>query len=236
MRTTSLFTSDRLNRIHNTPLEWLIREQQRHEAERILNKYIRKYISGCDGSCSLTEVRDMLISKGVKAERLVHSINDISEQLEMKSGETVLNIYHPLFPKDKSKRIRFTVNGTTINTSIKEQSAPEGVADLLLAVEGWMPEYYRIEEEMLAEEKQRTLVCDIAIDLLKKNIGETLEKKGYKYEIFRIRKTGSACMRIEVSRVIKMEFEIDLMEDFLEQITLITKSLPVNGFNDTEEK
>ena len=209
-----------------------IKAQQRIQSEQALKKFIRKHVSGCGISCSLAEVRDALIRKGVREERLTHDINDLREHMEMRSGDTVLELYHPLFPKDKSETIRFTVSKIMLSNPIEAKSAPEGVADFILAVEEWLPEYYMIEEQILAAEKQRTLACDIALDLLRRTIGEKLEQKGYKYDLRRIRNTGKANIQIRISKILNMSFEIDLMGDFLDQITGIIDSLPVNVHNE----
>ena len=77
---------------------------------------------------------------------------------------------------------------------------------------------------------QKQKVRDLAIDLLKRNIGAILEEKGYKYVIYPSH-TNKASLIITFSDVFKMTLEVDLMEDFLDQVRRIVESLPTNEVN-----
>jgi hypothetical protein len=92
----------------------------------------------------------------------------------------------------------------------------------------WIPEYLMIEERMLAEEKQRKLACGIALDLLKKRLGQILDDKGYEHNVIWREYEDRAKIRITVSEIFQISLEVNLLEDFLGQVTQIVESLPEN--------
>ena len=177
----------------------------------------------------MAEVRDALISKGVSQDRITHSATEYLDHLEVKINGVTFKLDIPLFPKKrKGRSIRFASIEHHFHQELELKSVPEGVADFILAVADWVPEYLMIEERITNEEKQRKLACEIALDLLKKTLGKMLDDKGYEQNVIWRDHENRASIKIIVSEIFQISLEINLMEDFLGQVTRIVEALPDN--------
>ena len=115
--------------------------------------------------------------------------------------------------------------GTLIEVGRGERPA-DSIADLILAIEGWLPEYYSIEDKCLAEEKQKRMACEIALDLLKRTVRPILEKKNYEFSVMYGGDRNTAKVRIFMNDIISMSINVNLTEDFINPITKVVDSLP----------
>lgn len=213
-------------------IEYKIKQEQRRQADKALKRFSRKHIRTGEGDCTLAQVRDALIDRGVAPGCCEHSVNDFRDDLHVNIRDVRYNLNIPLFPQKRSGRtIKFDALQNELHHRFEIQTAPEGIAEFILAVSEWIPEYYDIEERMMAEEKQRKMACDIALDALKTTIGQKLAAKGYAYDIMPDY-DNKASLRIIVSDIFNMTFVVNLLEDFLEQVSGVVDSLPVNEIED----
>lgn len=217
------------NHFHMSSIEDRIRGAKNKEADKAIRKLIKKHLQSGDVRCTLKEVHDALIEKGVDPNMMSHQTNDFRDILEVKAHNALITLGIPLFPRNKGKSIDFSVNCNEIHELLDLYSTPESIADYLIAISDWLPEYMSIEERLMAEEKQRRMACDIALDLLKKTMGEKLSKKGYQHEIFHWEGNDDASLKITYGDSIRMTFEVNLLNDFLSDLTGIIDSLPVNA-------
>ena len=209
-----------------------IREEQHECSEKAVKELKEKHIHKGEVLCTLGQVHEALLSKGVSADRCTYIKNNISERLDVYLTETNFNLTIPLFPKqDPRKGITLLVGKSELHERIDSYVTPEGLADFILGISYWLPEYYGIELRIQEEEMQKQKVRDIALDLFKRNIGAILEAKGYKYRFYPPFKNNKASLTITFSDIFNMTLEVDLMEDFLDQVKRIVESLPANEIN-----
>ena len=210
-------------------VQHMIREEQYRQSVKAIRAFADKHTVKRDEECTMAEVRDDLISKGVNQESITYSTTEYLDHLEVRINGATYTLDIPLFPKKrKGRSIRFASIENHFHQELELKSVPEGVADFILAVVAWIPEYLMIEERMLAEEKQRKLACGIALDLLKKRLGQILDDKGYEHNVIWREYEDRAKIRITVSEIFQISLEVNLLEDFLGQVTQIVESLPVN--------
>lgn len=206
-----------------------IRKEQYNLSKKAFDRFDKEYITFRDSACTLIEVRDELIIRGVKESSLMHNVNDFSDRLEITIKEIIYKLDIPLFPKSNARR---AIGLTTVNMGLCHNfeitSSPSGIAEFIIALSDWMPEYLSIEELIIGEEKKKNIACDIALDLLKKKFDDILTAKGYQYEINRFGGSNIATLSISIGTALIMSFRIELLDDFLFQLTRIIESLPDN--------
>ena len=208
-----------------------IRDEQRKSSRKTIRKLTKKHIHTGDALCTLAEVRDALIGKGVNSDKFQYIKNDFSEKLDIKMAEADFNLSIPLFPKrNPSRDINLIVAKADLHENFDSKTTPEGIADFILGIAEWLPEYYSIENRIKVEEMQRQTVRDLAVDLLERNIGAILKEKGYTYTVSSSSFTDTANFRICISDAVEMSLEIDLMADFLNDVTRVVESLPANEY------
>ena len=145
---------------------------------------------------------------------------DFAEQLNVNLADTDFNLSIGLFPKQNRKQgISMTVAKANLRKTLDSDTTPESVADFILGIE------LRIQEIEMQKQKVR----DIALDLLKRNIGAILEEKGYEYEIHPPYK-DKASLIITFSDVFNMTLEVDLMEDFLDEVATVVKAFTLQDW------
>lgn len=207
-----------------------IRKEQYNLSKKAFDRFDKEYITFRDSACTLIEVRDELIIRGVKESGLMHNVNDFSDRLEITIKEIIYKLDIPLFPKSNARR---AIGLTTVNLGLCHNfeitSSPSGIAEFIIALSDWMPEYLSIEERIIAEDKQRRIACEIAIDLLRKTIGEVIEKKGYDYSVTNWEQSNKANLRINFCEAFSMSIEVNLLEDFLIKLSRVIESLPDNN-------
>lgn len=208
-----------------------IREEQYECSKKAIKELIKKHIQKGEILCTLVQLQEELISRGVSAERCKYQKNDFAERLDVTLADTDFNITIPLFPKQNpQKGIKFIVGKGDVHEVLDSYVTLESAADFIIGVSEWLPEYYGIELRIQEEEMQKQKVRDLAIDLLKRNIGAILEEKGYKYEVYPPY-SNKASLIITFSDIFRMTLEVDLMEDFLDQVRRVVESLPANENN-----
>lgn len=208
-----------------------IREEQYECSKKAVKELTKKYIQKGEVLCTLVQLQAELISRGVSAGNCKYEKNDFAERLDITLADTDFNITIPLFPKQNPKKgIKLIVGKGILHEILDAYVTPKSAADFILGVSEWLPEYYGIEQRIKEEEMQKQKVRDLAIDLLKRYIGAILEEKGYKYVIYPSH-TNKASLIITFSDIFRMTLEVDLMEDFLDQVRRVVESLPANEIN-----
>ena len=203
-----------------------IREEQRKNSEKAMKK-LTKLIKKGEAICTLGQVQEVLISKGVSADKCQYHKNDFAEQLNVNLADTDFNLSIGLFPKDNRKQgISMTIAKANLHKTLDCDTTPESIADFILRIADWLPEYYAIEIRIQEEEMQKQTIFDLAIDLIKRNIGAILEEKGYKYSVSSSDLTNKASIRIIYSDIFKINLEVNLMEDFFNEVESVVKALP----------
>ena len=206
-----------------------IRKEKRECSEKAIHKLTSKHIQKGEELCTLAKVQEALIIKGVCGDNCHYLRNDFTELLEVNLAATDFILKIPLFPKQNPQRgITLTVDNAELHKNIDSYATPESVADFILGMSEWLPEYYAIDVRIHAEEMRKQTIRDLAVDLLKRNIGAILEEKGYEYIVSSSGITNKASLTITFSKVFQMTLEIDLMEDFLDQVKRVVESLPAN--------
>lgn len=205
-----------------------IREEQYECSKKAIKTLTKKHIQNGEVLCTLAQLQEELISRGVRADSCKYQKNDFAERLDVNLAGTDFNISIPLFPKqDPEKGIKMMVGKGVVHENLDSYVTPKSAADFILGVSEWLPEYYDIEIRIQQEEMQKQKVRDLAIDLLKRNIGAILEEKGYKYVVY-ANYSNKASLIITFSDIFTMTLEVNLMEDFLDQVRRVVESLPAN--------
>ena len=110
---------------------------------------------------------------------------------------------------------------------MRDRSTPESIAEFLLSLLDWIPEYMQIDEKLKAEMKQEEMALQIAFDLLDRVVCPMLDQKGYDYNLDTMVNRNKASFRIKISKALMITFEVDLLQDFLDQVVKYVESLPV---------
>ena len=204
-------------------------KEKRNLSKKALERFEKEHITSRDSACTLIEVRDELITMGVAESCLKHCINDFSDKLETTINNVVYQLDIPLFPRRKAGRcIGLTTGKLGLHHNFGITSSPAAIAEFIIALSEWMPEYLSIDERIAGEEKKKNIACSIAMDLLKKTFDDILTKKGYQYDINRFGGSNIATLTISIDKALAMTFRIDLLNDFLVQLIRIIESLPDN--------
>ena len=209
-------------------IEGRIRKEKQKISEKALKDFTNQHVrQGISVPCTLAEVRDSLTNKGFNADMIKYNINDFREDLEVRADGIAISLDIPLFPNAEHKRgISLHIFGEDIHHRFKRESDPGDIADFIISVLAWLPEYLSIEDKIIAEEKQREIACNIASDLLTKTICAVLKEKGYRYDTHSNGYDNTAILTIHLGNGVKMKFEVDLLKDFLGQISRVVDSLP----------
>lgn len=210
-------------------VESRIREEKKKISDKALKGFMKKHIRRDIASpCTLSQIRESLLCKGFDETAVKYHIDDFREELEVTSDGMSITMDIPQFPKESLNRgISLQIYGGEIQHRFHRESSPDDIADFVTAVFEWLPEYLSIEEKIWAEEKQKEIACHLASDLLTRTIGARLEEKGYQYDYHSNEYRNVGGLTIHLSNSVKMKFEVDLMKDFMEQISKVVDSLPV---------
>ena len=204
-----------------------IRHEMHIAARSAIRQFSQKHLITSEKASTLAEVRDALANKNISPDALQYGINDFSEHLILSINGNSIDMKIGLFPKKKKSRdIILTADKNGIHTPIEAKHTADSIADLILAIEGWLPEYYSIEDKCLAEEKQKRMACEIALDLLKRTVRPILEKKNYEFSVMYGGDRNTAKVRIFMNDIISMSINVNLTEDFINPITKVVDSLP----------
>ena len=159
-------------------------EEKRKISDQALKGFMKKHIRRDIAiPCTLAQVRDSLICKDIKETAVRYNIDDFREELEVTSEGMSITMDIPQFPKEsRSRGISLQIHGGEIKHRLRRESSPDDIADFIISVFAWLPEYLSIEDKIIAEEKQREIACNIASDLLTKTICAVLKEKGYRYD------------------------------------------------------
>lgn len=203
-----------------------VQTEQRNLSYRTFNKFREKYMKEGQERCSLALVREILIQRGMKPEALEHSVNDFRDELSVAINDATIVAKVPLFPKHKKTRdVEISVADTAIHERLKGTSTPESVADIIQAVEEWLPEYHLVEKQAIIEEEKKQLARKIAINLLEHTVGDKLREKGYEYSVSKM-SAEKARVRIVVSDVTVISLEVSMLENFHDEVAGIVDALP----------
>lgn len=206
-----------------------IREEQDRQSKNAFTKFTNELVHKTEKACTLAEVADALTGKGVGKDCIRHSLTNFQDYLEVTLKNVAYELSIPLFPKRKQGNgITFVAKEHSLRQYFDLDTDPEGVADFILAVSAWMPEYYGVKERIMAAEKQRKIACSLAADLLKRTVGPKLDEKGYEHDVTWYEHNTTARIQITINKNFHMSLEVELMEDFMEQVMRIVDSLPVN--------
>jgi hypothetical protein len=204
-------------------------EEKRKISDQALKGFMKKHIRRDIAiPCTLAQVRDSLICKDIKETAVRYNIDDFREELEVTSEGMSITMDIPQFPKEsRSRGISLQIYGGEIKHRLRRESSPDDIADFIISVFAWLPEYLSIEEKIRAEEKQKEIACNLASDLLTRTVGARLEEKGYRYDFHNNEYDPIAGLTVYLGNGVEMKFEVDLMKDFMEQICKVVDTLPV---------
>lgn len=223
---TGYFPLERFGLEYDYELSRELRERQRQEEERAMEVFKNKLVYG-KSECLLEDVRIELIERGMNADNLNHVRNTMADVLSLSFNGGSMELRQALFPKrHHTQSISINIQPYSIYCSIEPTATPASVAEFILAVVGWIPEYDRIEEKLKAQIKQEQMACQISLDLFKRVVGEVLEQKGYEYKIRYNLFVSKASISINVSEAFSITMEVNLQQDFLTQVTRYVNSLP----------
>lgn len=155
-----------------------------------------------------------------------HIKTSICEQLHVCMDGIQIELDKPLFPKRKNPQIAINIPSIAIREHIGSSYTADSIADFLIAVKEWVPEYMAIEENVMIQEKQRQMACKIAFDLMKRTIEPVLDRKNYHYNLIGPDYNNKANIRITSNEIISINIDVDLLEDFLEKLVAVLESLP----------
>lgn len=203
---------------------FIVRQKQREMSDQAFKTFSAEHLRRAEKSCTLAQVKEALGSRpGIT---INYFINDFIENLTLTSGGMDFELTFAQFPKEKKNHaINLMVGKNLLHHSFTSKSTPEGVAEFILALIGWFPEYVAIEEKVEQEAKQRKLVCEIALDMLKRAVEPILKEKGYTSSSITSHR-DTAHIRVQYDNSISMNIKVELMEDFLDSVLCIVKSLP----------
>lgn len=201
--------------------------EKRALAENTFKKLTQEYVRSGGTDCRLADVKDSLIAKGIETSLLGYESNDFTEKLIARLDNIEYTLSRALFPKHKTTRsITFKTLDNELHRNLAGDATADSLADFLIAVHKWIPEYQAVEEKITEEEERRILACRVALDLLERRIKVILEEKGYDFHISHESNKNIAKIRIDMNNGIRMNIDVDLMEDFLERLTQVVESMP----------
>ena len=201
-------------------------EREMHDAAtKTIRRLVQEHIK-TGPICSIADIRDSIVKRNIQSRIINYVCNDFTEEMNVVIDGTEFNLSRPLFPKRKEPAsIQVQIPNESIHQYINPETEAEGVVDFLASLAGWMPEYRMIEERYREEQKKKRIACDLAFDILRRSIGKKLEDKGYQCKASQSPYT-SGTLRIDGGKGFKITMTVDLLEDFLEDMTKIVDSLP----------
>ena len=206
--------------------EQRLRVRQNKESKSAIKKFKSKLIS-CDEQCQLEDIQKQLTARGIPQKDLEHQKSTLINRLKLQHKGSQFELSLPLFPKrDYLENLTIHIKPHNIRWNIASTSTAESITEFLIAAMEWIPVYDQIAEQLKIEVKQEELACQIAFDLIKRVVDEKMEGKGYKYQLFQVYKSSKADLIIYFSDACSITFEIALLKDFLDPVTLLIDSLP----------
>ena len=211
-------------------LDFIISSKVSSRQMDLANKTIRSLMQEnlkSGGHCSVADIRDAFLANETGAHIKNYLINDFIEEMDVEIKGVKFHVSIPLFPKRaESESVRFEIPKERISRHFKAETDPDSVVELLTAIASWMPEYYKVEDTIREEEKKKRIACDLAMDLLKRSIGGKLEEKRYTFFARHSYVNHRGTLEIDGGKGLRMIMHVDLLEDFLEDMTRIVDSLP----------
>ena len=201
--------------------------QRKHQAHNQAFGRFKQKLVGSQTPCQLEDVKNLLLGRGVPEHKLEHHQNTIIDCLKIQCDGDYIEITRSIFPKGQSGDIKVVGRAQNIYCTMRDRSTPESIAEFLLSLLDWIPEYMQIDEKLKAEMKQEEMALQIAYDLLERVVSPMLDQKGYDYNLDTMVNRNKASFRIKISEALMITFEVDLLQDFLDQVVKYVESLPV---------
>ena len=201
--------------------------QRKHQAHNQAFGRFKQKLVGSQTPCELEYVKNLLLGRGVPEHNLEHHKNTIIDCLKIQCDGDYIEITRSIFPKGQSGDIKVVGRAQNIYCTMRDRSTPESIAEFLLSLLDWIPEYMQIDEKLKAEMKQEEMAIQIAYDLLERVVSPMLDQKGYDYNLDTMVNRNKASFRIKISEALMITFEVDLLQDFLDQVVKYVESLPV---------
>lgn len=203
-------------------------DQQR--IENIITKEVKLFIEDArlkylhdKAEPSLSEVKEMLVDRGVSESDMEYLICDFSETLTVISGNHRIEFHRALFPKNRDNAILLTITELKIWERLKFSA--ENIADFTHAILAWIPEYEQIVVNAEVEFRKIQKICEIGKNFLE-TIAAKLCQKGMDSQVMHSFEGETiVVLRISYGKGIVCEFEINLLEEFQEKIVEITDRL-----------
>ena len=203
--------------------------QRKHQAHNQAFGRFKQKLVGSQTPCQLEDVKNLLLGRGVPEHKLEHHQNTIIDCLKIQCDGDYIEITRSIFPKGQSGDIKVVGRAQNIYCTMRDRSTPESIAEFLLSLLDWIPEYMQIDEKLKAEMKQEEMALQIAYDLLERVVSPMLDQKGYDYNLDTMVNRNKASFRIKISEALMITFEVDLLQDFLDQVVKYVESLPMNS-------
>ena len=201
--------------------------QRKHRAHNQAFGRFKQKLVGSQTPCQLEDVKNLLLGRGVPEHKLEHHQNTIIDCLKIQCDGDYIEITRSIFPKGQTGDIKVVGRTQNIYCTMRDRSTPESIAEFLLSLLDWIPEYMQIDEKLKAEMKQEEMALQIAYDLLERVVSPMLDQKGYDYNLDTMVNRNKASFRIKISEALMITFEVDLLQDFLDQVVKYVESLPV---------
>mgnify|MGYP003508353937 FL=1 len=201
--------------------------QRKHQAHNQAFGRFKQKLVGSQTPCELEDVKNLLLGGGVPVHKLEHHKNTIIDCLKIQCDGDYIEITRSLFPKGKSGNIKIVGRDQNIYCTISDRATPESIAEFLLSLLDWIPEYMLIDEKLKAEMKQEEMALQIAFDLLDRVVCPMLDQKGYDYDLDTMVNRNKASLRIKISAALMITLEVDLLQEFLDQVVKYVESLPI---------
>lgn len=203
-------------------------DQQR--IEDIVTKEVKRFIEDArlkylydKAEPSLSEVKEMLVDRGVSESDMEYLICDFSETLTVISGKHRMEFHRALFPKNRDNSILLTITELKIWERLKFSA--ENIADFTHAVLAWIPEYELIVVNAEVEFRKIQKICEIGKNFLE-TIAAKLCQKGLDSQVMHSFEGETiVVLRISYGKGIVCEFEINLLEEFQEKMVEIADRL-----------
>lgn len=177
--------------------------------------------------CTLAEVKKIIDGSDCQVMCGSYTVNDFTEELYVTIDRTDFMLQIGQFPKNKREAgINISVINENLNTELNSHCTPESVVECIKGLAEWLPEYRMIEVKWREEIKKKELACDIAYDVLKRNAEQKLKEKGYNFRVENTHFQYQARIKIQLPRGVEITFTINLLDDFLEDLTKIIDALP----------
>ena len=172
---------------------------------------------------SLSEVKEILVDRGVSESDMEYLICDFSETLTVIAGKHRMEFHRALFPKNRDNAILLTITELKIWERLKFSA--ENIADFTHAILAWIPEYEQIVVNAEVEFRKIQKICEIGKNFLE-TIAANLCQKGLDSQLMHSYEgETTVVLKIFYGKGIVCEFEINLLEEFHEKIVEIADRL-----------